>query len=314
MTVFKSLCETLGSCLRAAVWASFSGRGAAGQQRPSPVPSPSISCWMQKYPWRCFELLPLAAEGWGGHKGQLTKQEFQTGCGEGGGNRDQLQQLMPGTAVEPPRSFVHRKKTCTCVCVTTCNPEPRAGGTTACPLLQSLLVSKSVQWLWISQKQPFVWGSFVQLPSKTLQVFLELWDFELWEGSATALVLSAVSVLCCGHGPGMHWGALGFCGCAIQLCSPRLRFPGRVCWVCWEWAQCVIHPWNTIVSVCAQNKGLAHNYMLLPGKSLADIDVWKTGRASSTADVAGKTELWRQFASEGWLMVMISSCFHIYCA
>lgn len=152
------------------------------------------------------------------------------------------------------------------------------------------------------RQHPFVWGSFVQLLPKTLQVSPEAWDVVwrlchssapprgvrslLWPGARQAL-----------RGSGVLW-----------LCQGALFVqaePSRTCLLDEFARESELRVWSIpetlSSSVCAQNKGLAHNCMLLPGKSLADMEVWKTERASSAADVAGKTKLWRQFAPEGWL-------------
>lgn len=105
--------------------------------------------------------------------------------------------------------------------------------------------------------------------------------WRLCEFSQTSEMFSSVKALSHAWSSEMHYAsALA----VVQACTETLRVSVAVPCSSAQQSWCfqdvfagsaVIHSQNIIFTVCAQSKCLAHAYMLLPGKSLLDIDVWK---------------------------------------
>lgn len=186
-------------------------------------------------PWGCSVLLPPA-----GTEGQMAKRAFQTGC------REQLCQVVPGKAVSPPGApepWIGSQITSTCV-YTACDPKPRGGGSIAARKWWD----QSLQWLCIQillvagdlSDTVFCLRKFCAASTKGFAGSPEVRGFFLW-CSQTSQVPAQVSVVVPRSSAHQSWG--------FQLAGSadsELR---------------VIHPWNIVFSVCAQNKGLADSYM-----------------------------------------------------
>lgn len=259
---------------------------SARQRRPRPVPGAAPAAALDaESPVEVLCAPSSPSWGRGGHKGQLGKRTFQTGWGDGGaGSGSASSRLARLSAHLCSRALEQIKNKNVYLCI---SPPVtlKQGLEAALPLLKETIGwDQSLQWLLYQNPH----GGRGSLRNSLLceEVSCSFYQ-RLWRFSQDSEVLSCAEAL------PQPWSSQMSQGCAVRVsvvvpCSSARR--GCVCCICWEWAQCVIHPWNIFFSVCAQNKGLAHNYTLLPGKSLADIDVWKTERASRIADVARKNK------------------------